>query len=62
MTYTMSTNPYASTFSKPKLTPAQRLEIQYRRFEGERSIDLAAEYGVSRSYIDDLAKAERPFA
>jgi hypothetical protein len=38
-------------YSKPKLTAAQRDEIGYRRAEGERVYDLAAEYEVNTSTI-----------
>lgn len=34
-----------------KLTTAQRLELSYRRHEGERVMDLALEYGVSTRTI-----------
>lgn len=38
-------------FQRPKLTPAQRDEIRQRLADGERAVDLAAEYGVSRGAI-----------
>jgi hypothetical protein len=38
-------------FRQPKLTPAQREEIRARLADGERAVDLAAEYGVSRGAI-----------
>ncbi|MEV6180150.1 Hin recombinase [Streptomyces sp. NPDC052015] len=38
--------------SRPKLTPAQRAEIRQRLTDGERAVDLAAEYGVSRGCIN----------
>ena len=38
-------------FKQPKLTPAQREEIKQRLADGERAVDLAAEYGVSRGAI-----------
>lgn len=38
-------------FRQPKLTPAQREEIRQRLADGERAVDLAAEYGVSRGAI-----------
>jgi hypothetical protein len=43
-----------------KLTSAQRLEIGYRRMEGESPMALALEYGVSRGTIDTCPKVERP--
>lgn len=43
-----------------KLTTAQRLEIGYRRMEGESPKALALEYGVSRGTIDTCPKVERP--
>ena len=50
----------APFFKAPKLTSTQRMEIGYRRHEGERAIDLAAEYGVSRALIDTCTKLPRP--
>jgi hypothetical protein len=38
-------------FRQPKLTTAQREEIRQRLADGERAVDLAAEYGVSRGAI-----------
>ncbi|MFJ5967928.1 helix-turn-helix domain-containing protein [Streptomyces sp. NPDC093060] len=38
-------------FQRPKLTPQQREEIRRRLEDGERAVDLAAEYGVSRGAI-----------
>ena len=38
-------------FKKPRLTPAQREEIRRRLEAGERAVDLAAEYRVSRGAI-----------
>jgi hypothetical protein len=35
----------------PKLTPQQRDEIRQRLANGEKAVDLAAEYGVSRGAI-----------
>lgn len=46
--------------NKPKLTPADREEISYRRMEGEMPMALAAEYGVVSSVIKGIAKKERP--
>lgn len=34
-----------------KLTATQRLELSYRRYEGERVMDLALEYGISTRTI-----------
>lgn len=45
---------------RSKTTEEQRLEIMYRRFEGESSRDLALEYGISRARVDSLGKRERP--
>ncbi len=39
-------------FQQPKLTPRQREEIRRRLDDGERAVDLAAEYGVSRGAIN----------
>lgn len=36
----------------PRLTPQQREEIRQRLADGERAVDLAAEYGVSRGAIN----------
>lgn len=47
-------------FRESKLTSDQRMEIGYRRYDGERAIDLAAEYGVSRSLIDSCYAQPRP--
>lgn len=41
--------------STTKLTDEQVREVVRRRREGEGSADLAAEFGVSRGYINDLA-------
>jgi hypothetical protein len=38
-----------------KLTPAQRWEIQQRRWKGEDPKDLSLEFGVTASYIRNLA-------
>lgn len=46
--------------ARQRLTSAQRLEIGYRRMEGESPRDLALEYGVSRATIDTCPKVERP--
>lgn len=43
-----------------KISAQQRLEISYRRMEGERSMDLALEYGVSTRTIGTCPKIERP--
>jgi len=39
-------------FHQPKLTSAQRDEIRQRIRDGERSIDLAVEFGVSRATVN----------
>jgi DNA invertase Pin-like site-specific DNA recombinase len=39
-------------YRQPRLTPAQREEIRRRLENGERAVDLAAEYGVSRGAIN----------
>jgi hypothetical protein len=39
---------------KSKLTPAQRGEIRRRRADGEEAKVLAAEFGVSASYVRGL--------
>lgn len=39
-----------------KLTKAQRLEIVRRRMEGERTSDLAKEFGVSSSNVSQLSR------
>lgn len=44
---------------KTKLTDAQAAEIRRRRLEGERGIDLAAEFGVSPQCISDIKKGRR---
>lgn len=41
----------APYFRTPKLNTAQRTEISYRRYEGEKVMDLALEYGVSTRTI-----------
>ena len=41
---------------RAKLTPQQRHEIRQRRSDGQRAIDLALEYGVTRSYVDYLGR------
>jgi len=46
--------------AKPKLTPQQREEILLRRQAGERGVDLAAEYGVSKHTITRLAANPSP--
>lgn len=38
---------------RPKLTGEQRGEIRARLEAGERAVDLAAEYGVSRGAINN---------
>lgn len=43
-----------------KISAQQRLEISYRRMEGEGSMDLALEYGVSTRTIGAIPKVERP--
>ena len=62
-TYRWSPSGYTgpSPLRKRKLTTAQRMEIGYRRMEGEKPMDLALEYGVSRTTIDGCAKMERPY-
>jgi DNA invertase Pin-like site-specific DNA recombinase len=40
---------------KPKLTPHQMKEARQRIAKGEKTRDLAASYGVSRSTISRLA-------
>jgi hypothetical protein len=40
------------------LTPHQRDEIGKRRYTGDKSRDLALEYGVSRAVIDRISKIE----
>lgn len=39
-------------WSRPVLTTAQRQEIRRRLTDGEKAVDLAAEYGVSRGAIN----------
>lgn len=39
-------------YRRPRLTSTQRDEIRRRLADGERAIDLAAEYGVSRGAIN----------
>jgi DNA-binding CsgD family transcriptional regulator len=41
-------------WNRPKLTAQQRAEICRRLAAGERTADLAAEYGVNRSTINSL--------
>ena len=41
--------------ARSKLTVEQREEIRRRRAAGERDIDLAAEYGVSKQTIIRIA-------
>jgi len=55
--------------ARSKLTVEQREEIRRRRAAGERDIDLAAEYGVSKQTIIRIAATPetiepdtRPFA
>lgn len=40
---------------RSKITPQQRYEIGLRYREGESAKDLAAEYGVTISYVHALA-------
>jgi DNA-binding NarL/FixJ family response regulator len=47
-------------WKKPKLTTAQREEIIRRLGEGEKPMDLAAEYGVSGGTIRGLRQYVRP--
>lgn len=47
-------------WKKPKLTTAQRDAIVRRLGAGERSVDLAAEYGVSGSTIRRLRQYINP--
>lgn len=51
---------HSGPFSKPKLTPQDREEIAHKRMEGEKTQDLAAEYKVSRTTIQDITPRERP--
>lgn len=46
--------------ARQKLTTAQRMEIGYRRMEGESPMALALEYKVTRGTIDNCPKLERP--
>ncbi|MFF7130342.1 helix-turn-helix domain-containing protein [Streptomyces sp. NPDC008240] len=39
---------------KPKITPAQRVEIKQRLADGEKPTDLATEYGVTAGLIRQL--------
>jgi hypothetical protein len=43
---------------RAKLTVAQVVEIRHRRASGERAMDLAAEFGVSRPLISYIAKGK----
>lgn len=47
-------------WQKPKLTDPQRADIVRRLGEGEKSVDLAVEYGVSGSTIRRLRQYVRP--
>lgn len=38
-------------YQRPRLTPQQRDDIRQRLANGEKAVDLAAEYGVSRGAI-----------
>lgn len=40
-------------WTRASLTAAQRQEIRQRLADGERAVDLAAEYGVSRGCINN---------
>ena len=40
------------------LTPQQKDEIGKRRYNGEKAIDLAAEYGVRRNVINNISLIE----
>lgn len=51
----------APYIKKSKLTPAQRLEISYRRGEGATLKELALEYGVSSATIHSNPILERPY-
>lgn len=57
-----SDNPAAGQrgWKKPKLTSQQRNDIVRRLGDGEKSTDLAAEYGVSGSTIRRLRQYVRP--
>lgn len=45
--------------SRPKLTPAQREQIAYRRGDGDSLTTLARKYGVSTAVIGSIAIRER---
>ncbi|WP_060887631.1 hypothetical protein [Streptomyces caniscabiei] len=47
-------------FKPPKLTSAQRDDIVRRLGEGEKPVDLAAEYGVSGGTIRSLRQYIQP--
>ena len=46
--------------ARPKLTPAQREEVAYRRGDGDSLANIARDYGVSTSLIGAIAIRERP--
>ena len=48
--------------SNYKLTPAQRRSIAERLDNGERAVDLAAEFGIAREYVYRAAKRGRTAA
>ena len=47
-------------YARPKLTPAQRDEVGFRRMEGATVRDLASEYNVRTEVIRDCIPKERP--
>ncbi|MDX3637774.1 Hin recombinase [Streptomyces europaeiscabiei] len=47
-------------WQKPKLTDTQRADIVRRLTAGEKTVDLAVEYGVSGSTIRRLRQYMRP--
>lgn len=48
-----------SFYARPKLTPAQREQIAYRRGDGDSLTTLARDYGVSTSVVGTIAPRER---
>lgn len=55
-----SPGPGQRGWQKPKLTTAQRDDIVRRLGAGEKSVDLAVEFGVSGSTIRRLRQYMRP--
>lgn len=51
---------HSGRWSKAKLTSADREEIAHKKIEGASTRELAAEYKVSRTTIQDIAPRERP--